>query len=133
MTDDDWVSVYRPLLPPADAVAAYIRQSDAARFYANRGPLVCQLEARLSEAFGHPGDHVRLTASGTAAIEAAILALAGPARPEKPVALLPSYTFATSSNTCIARFFHRIRHTPVNALSVLRSNCNGTRLYSRMK
>lgn len=97
MTDDDYrVSVYRPLLPPADAVAAYIRQSDAARFYANRGPLVCQLEARLSAAFGQD-DAVRLTASGTAAIEAAILAQAGPARPEKPVALVPSYTFAATA------------------------------------
>jgi len=97
MTPQDWIAVCRPLLPPAPAVAAYIARADAARFYSNRGPLVVALEQRLSRAFGQPGDAVRLTSSGTSAIEAAILASAGPATPDRPLALMPSYTFAATA------------------------------------
>lgn len=49
---DDWVTVYRPQLPSAESIVPYIRRADAARFYANRGPLVRELEDRLAEAIG---------------------------------------------------------------------------------
>lgn len=97
MASDDWIVVYRPQLPPAEAVAPYIRESDAARFYSNRGPLVRRLEARLAAAFGHPAPAIRLTSTGTSALEAAILASAGPARPGRDVAVVPAYTFAATA------------------------------------
>lgn len=96
-SDTDWIAVYRPELPPAEAIAAYLRRCDAARFYSNRGPLVRELEARLAAAFGQPAEALRSAASGTAAIEAAILAHAGPATPERPLALVPGYTFAATA------------------------------------
>lgn len=97
MTDLAFIPVFRPLLPPADAVAAYLRQADAARFYTNRGPLVRRLEQRLAAALGLPGHAVRTASSGTAAIEVAILAHAGPARADRPLALIPGYTFAATA------------------------------------
>lgn len=96
-SDTDWIAVYRPELPPADAIAAYLRRCDAARFYSNRGPLVRDLEVRLAAAFGQPSAALRSAASGTAALEAAILAHAGPATPERPLALVPAYTFAATA------------------------------------
>jgi dTDP-4-amino-4,6-dideoxygalactose transaminase len=94
---DDWIAVYRPELPPARAVAAYLERCDAARFYSNRGPLVRELEALLAAAFGQGPESLRSAASGTAALEAAILAHAGPAGPERPLALVPAYTFAATA------------------------------------
>lgn len=89
--------VCRPLLPPADAVAAYIRRSDQARHYTNRGPLVRLLEERLAVTLGLEGHAVRTTSSGTSAIEVAILASAGPADAGRPLALMPSFTFAATA------------------------------------
>ena len=39
------------------------------------------------------GHHVALASSGTAAIVGAALAAAGPATPERPICLMPAYTF----------------------------------------
>ena len=89
--------VCNPLLPDATAVAEYIKLADAARRYTNRGPLVVALEKRLSELFGADENLVVATASGTAALEASILAVAGSATAQKPYALLPSYTFAATA------------------------------------
>jgi dTDP-4-amino-4,6-dideoxygalactose transaminase len=96
-TTGGFLPVYRPLLPAADALLPYLREIDAARFYTNRGPLVWQLERRLSRLLGKPGYAVRLAASGTLALELAILAHAGRARPERPLALLPGFTFAATA------------------------------------
>lgn len=93
----DYVPVCCPLLPPADLVAEYIRRADARRHYTNRGALACLLEERLAEALGRPGHAVRSASSGTSAIEAAILATAGMATPDRPFALLPAFTFAASA------------------------------------
>jgi dTDP-4-amino-4,6-dideoxygalactose transaminase len=92
-----FLPVYRPLLPPAEALLPYLREIDAARFYSNRGPLVWQLEQRLAALLGQPGHAVRLAASGTLALELAILAHAGRATPERPLALMPAFTFAATA------------------------------------
>ena len=92
-----FLPVCRPQLPPAQAIARYLEQADATRHYTNRGPLVQRLEARLADRF-HLATHcVRTASTGTSAIEIAVLATAGPARPDRPLALLPSYTFAATA------------------------------------
>ncbi len=92
-----FLPVCRPMLPPAAAIAAYLRESDATRHYTNRGPLVRRLEARLSDQLGLDQQSVRTASNGTSAIEIAIIATAGTAGPERPYALIPSYTFAATA------------------------------------
>ncbi|MEM8731487.1 MAG: DegT/DnrJ/EryC1/StrS family aminotransferase [Pseudomonadota bacterium] len=89
--------VQRPLLPKASVLAPYLDRIDTARWYSNRGPLLWELERRL-------GDHLRLAeqsivllSSGSAALEAAILAHAGTAGADRPLALMPSYTFIATA------------------------------------
>lgn len=87
------IPVYRPKLPPARLLLPYLERADAVRWYTNRGVLVRELEARLSDALcGGPGRLVAAS-SGSAAIEAAILAVAGRATATRPYALVPAYTF----------------------------------------
>jgi dTDP-4-amino-4,6-dideoxygalactose transaminase len=92
-----FLPVCRPQLPPAAALSAYLQESDAARHYTNRGPLVQRLEARLVSRLGLASDTVRTASNGTSAIEVAILAAAGPASEARPYALIPSYTFAATA------------------------------------
>jgi dTDP-4-amino-4,6-dideoxygalactose transaminase len=97
MSEPEHVPVCRPELPSAEAIATYIRQIDACRQYTNRGPLVIELEARLARALERAPHAVLASATGTAALEVAILATAGLARPERPLALLPAFTFAATA------------------------------------
>lgn len=90
-----------PMLPPAAALAPYLAQIDGNRWYSNRGPLLWQLEDRLHRLFGAAEHAVILMASGTAALEAAIIAHAGPGGPHRPLALMPSYTFAATAQAAI--------------------------------
>lgn len=96
MPDRDFIYVCRPQLPDADAIAGYLRTIDARRLYTNRGPLVNLLEERLALEMDVPRHGVHTTSSGTSAIEVAILAHAGLATPERPLALIPSFTFAAT-------------------------------------
>lgn len=89
--------VNRPLLPTADQIAPYLKRIDNNRWYTNRGPLLLELEQRLCALAGFDNESLTLTASGTAALEAAILATAGPAQDSRPYALIPSYTFAATA------------------------------------
>lgn len=93
---ENYIPVCRPLLPPADLIADYIRRIDGRRQYTNRGPLVQLLEQRLAARLGHPEHTVRTSASGTSALEVAILAAAGQPDPARPLALVPSFTFAAT-------------------------------------
>jgi dTDP-4-amino-4,6-dideoxygalactose transaminase len=58
--------------------------------------LVRQLEKALTDRLGLPDKALRTVSNGTSAIEVAILATAGPAKPQRPYALMPSYTFAAT-------------------------------------
>jgi len=92
-----FIPVFRPALPKGAAIAPYIAEIDTRRHYTNRGPLVERLESRLAGLFGHREHAVRTTSSGTSAIEVALLAHAGMARSERPLALIPSFTFAATA------------------------------------
>jgi len=94
---EPFLPVCRPALPPVAELAPWLTQVDAARHYTNRGRLVQRLEARLAGVLGLPDHALRTASTGTSAIEIAILAAAGPATPERPLALIPSYTFAATA------------------------------------
>jgi dTDP-4-amino-4,6-dideoxygalactose transaminase len=91
------VPVYRSKLPTAERLFPYLKKIDASRWYTNRGELVCELERRLSLRFGGRSDIVVTAASGTSAIEGAILAGPGRATAERPLALVPAYTFVATA------------------------------------
>ena len=91
------VQVQRPLLPDARAIAAYLDRIDGSRWYSNRGPLLWALEERLYTHFGVDQHATVLLASGSAALEAAILAHAGAGGVDRPLALMPSYTFVATA------------------------------------
>lgn len=93
--------VQQPLLPTAAEIAPYLERIDASRWYSNRGPLLWELEERLSAHFGVTQHALVLLSSGTAALEAAILAHAGEGGADRPLALLPSYTFAATALAAI--------------------------------
>ncbi|MGF7153228.1 DegT/DnrJ/EryC1/StrS family aminotransferase [Novosphingobium gossypii] len=92
-----------PILPTADAIAPYLRLIDKARMYSNQGPLVRLLQQRMATLLSLPADTLVAASSGTAALTAAILAHAGEASTERPLALCPAYTFvatATAARHC---------------------------------
>lgn len=93
---DDYLPVCRPLLPSAAEVSVYLAEVDRRRHYTNRGTLVRQLEGRIATALALPDHGVRTASTGTSAIEIAVLAAAGAARPDRPLALMPSYSFAAT-------------------------------------
>ena len=78
----------RPMLPSADNIARYLSRLDRSRRYANHGELVGMMEARLTALFGDSNIHTVSAASGTAALTAAILAVAGRATSSRPLRLL---------------------------------------------
>lgn len=91
------IPVCRPLLPSAAAVLPYVSQADRERRYTNHGLLSELLTARLAKAIGIPRERLNLASSGTAALTAAILAHAGRASTDRPLALCPAYTFAATA------------------------------------
>jgi len=96
-TDAGKVPVLRPLLPTAERLLPYLRRIDATRTYSNYGPLVLELEGRLARALSLPPGSVASAGTGTAGLMGAILALAGEASAERPLALMPSYTFVATA------------------------------------
>jgi dTDP-4-amino-4,6-dideoxygalactose transaminase len=91
------VPVLRPLLPTADRLLPYLQRIDSTRVYSNYGPLVLEFEARLARALSLPMGTVASAGTGTAGLMGAILALAGEATAERPLALMPSYTFVATA------------------------------------
>lgn len=89
--------VAKPLLPSAERVLPYLREIDGERRYANHGPLVRRLEARLSERFGAP-DAVTLLASGTAALTMILESLEVP--PGR-ACIIPAWTFAATAHAAV--------------------------------
>lgn len=100
------VPIYKPLLPDAKAIAPYLEQIDRNRIYANRGPLAQSLEARLAALLTGRPETVAVAASGTAALEASILAAAGRAEAARPLALLPGYTFSATAHAAMGAGYH---------------------------
>src|SRR5262245_20475143 len=87
------VPVLRPQLPSAELVLKYMRRIDAARIYSNFGPLVLELERKMSNHLQLPVGTTTCASSGTSGLVRAILACAGRAKAERPWAVIPSYTF----------------------------------------
>ena len=85
---------YRPKLPCVEKLIPYLREIDKNRWYSNRGMLVQALERRITTLLG---TGCGVTASGWAALKAAIFASAGASHAARPLALMPSYTFAATA------------------------------------
>lgn len=98
----DIIRVARPRLPEAATLLPYLQEIDANRWYTNHGPLASRLEARLAARFGVPDDCVTLTASGTAGLAVAIMAVA---RAGARYCAVPGWTFpGTAHAVCNAGF-----------------------------
>jgi dTDP-4-amino-4,6-dideoxygalactose transaminase len=87
----------RPFLPTAERLLPYLRRIDATRIYSNWGPLSAELEARMADLFGLPHGGVISAGSGTAALVGAILGTAGRGTTERPLAVIPAFTFIASA------------------------------------
>jgi len=94
---DEPIAVYRARLPLARELVPYLERIDANRWYSNHGELVLELEGRLAELTAPAEARWVTSSSGTAALEAAILATAGRATPARPLALVPAYTFVATA------------------------------------
>ena len=101
--DVEGIPVLRPQLPRTERLLPYLQRIDAARVYTNWGPLACEFEGRLARALSLPEGGVVSASSGTSALVGAILAVAGRASEERPLALIPAFTFvatATAAQEC---------------------------------
>jgi dTDP-4-amino-4,6-dideoxygalactose transaminase len=95
--DEAWVPVYRPRLPVAEQLLPYLQRIDARRIYSNHGPLATEFVHRLTILLGLSRGSVAAAASGHAALVAAILSHAGVGRAERPLALIPGFTFCSTA------------------------------------
>jgi dTDP-4-amino-4,6-dideoxygalactose transaminase len=103
MSSSSFTPVLRPRLPEADRLLPYLRRIDQNRVYANFGPLALELAERLAARFSLRGENVVTAASGTAALIGAILGTVGRAGGEKPLALVPGFSFiatAVAAESC---------------------------------
>ena len=91
------VPIARPRLPTRAAIAPYLDRIDEARRYANHGPLVAELEARLAARLAD-GAQVVTVANGTLAISLALRA-AG-AKPGT-LCVTPAWTFCASAHAVL--------------------------------
>ena len=87
------IPVLRPLLPTANRLLPYLSRIDETRTYSNWGPLVHELQQRLCSHLGQPPGSMVCASSGTAALVGAILATAGRATSDRPLAVIPALTF----------------------------------------
>jgi len=88
-----------PMMPALDDLEPYLRRIDAARWYTNFGPLVQELEARLSTHLQLAADSaVVTTANATLALELALASLDLPAGAR---VLVPALTFAASATAIV--------------------------------
>src|SRR5436190_2207701 len=94
---EDWIPILRPQLPDANSLLRYLRRIDETRIYTNWGPLASELESRLSKHWSLPDASVVSASSGTTALMGAILATAGRARPNRPFAIVPTFTFVATA------------------------------------
>lgn len=85
------IPVLVPDMPTADELLPWLRMIDAAKWYANGGPLVQRLERELGDMLGASA---RCVTSGTAALELALRALRLPAG---SLVVVPSVTFVATA------------------------------------
>ncbi len=97
ITRPEPIPVLRPLLPAAERLLPYLQRIDASRVYTNHGRLLAELETRLAVSLALPRGGLAGAGSGTAAIVGAIFAAAGRATAQKPLALMPGFTFVATA------------------------------------
>lgn len=91
------IAAYRAKLPPFEAMKGYLERIDLVRNYSNFGELSQRLRGRMAAAMAIAPPQLMLSSSGTAALVGAILATAGRSRPDRPLCLVPSYTFCATA------------------------------------
>jgi dTDP-4-amino-4,6-dideoxygalactose transaminase len=91
------IPVLRPLLPTASRLLPYLTRIDETRIYSNWGPLVDEFQERLCSELGQPPGSIVCASSGTTALVGAILATAGRAASDRPVAVVPALTFVATA------------------------------------
>src|SRR5260370_12120788 len=95
----EFIPAMRPMLPSSAKLLPYLHRIDSSRIYSNNGPLATELERRLAAYFDLlPGGGVVSAASGTAALIGAILTTVGAATAQRPLALIPAYTFVATAS-----------------------------------
>jgi len=111
-------------MPSADEILPYLRKIDERRWYSNAGPLVTELEERLSGQIGFRNPGVITNANATVGITVALLARKVPAG---SVCLMPSWTFAATPHAARAAgltpWFHDVdrRTWALNPVEVMDS------------
>lgn len=95
------IPVARPKLPPTDALLPYLRRIDAARIYANWGPLNAELENRLAERFGAVVVSVSTATDGLICALRAVLE-DRPAAQRRGLCLMPSWTFVATAHAALS-------------------------------
>ena len=93
------IQICRPRLPAADSYRARLEGMDESGWFSNFGPLNAELESRLEAYFGLGPGTVLMTSSGTAALSAALRAVA---LPDRPLCLMPSWTFVATPSSALA-------------------------------
>jgi dTDP-4-amino-4,6-dideoxygalactose transaminase len=119
------LAVLKPQLPSAAQILPYLESIDAGRWYSNAGPLVNELEERLSRHLGFGNQRGVITAANaTMGITVALLARAPAAG---SLCLMPSWTFAATPHAARAAgltpWFHDVdrRTWALNPYEVMES------------
>lgn len=81
------IAVLKPHMPTVEALVPYLKCIDTNGVYTNNGPLLCDLEEKLT---GHFKGKTHLCSSGTTALQVMASCY------EKGVCILPSWTFTAS-------------------------------------
>ena len=89
------IAVARPLLPAAAHIVPYLERIDGARWYSNFGPLITELEQRLSDR--HGGAPVATVANATQGLTLALKAMA----PRSGLCLIPGFTFVATAHAVV--------------------------------
>lgn len=93
---EERIPVLRPRLPATERLVPYLRRIDARRIYTNWGPLSAELERRLERRLELSEGCVSSAGSGTAALAGGVLASAGRATSDRPLAIVPALTFVAT-------------------------------------
>ncbi len=86
----------RPTVPEPAAWLGYLERSYAERVFSNTGPAARRLEAALTERYAGPEREVIVTASCTAGLTAALLAVGARGR-----VVLPAFTFPATAHAVV--------------------------------
>ncbi len=95
--NENYIPVLRPRLPGTEALVPYLQEIESSRVYTNHGPLFLRFAARLAAVFDLPTGAVVPSNSGTSALCGALLAVLAPRRPERTLAVVPSFTFVATA------------------------------------